>query len=238
MTAAAVGPLSRDEGLDLAAAEYARIIELLTGLPDEAWQRPTDCDEWDVREMVSHIVGMAPFAARPRETVRQLRAGRHTGRPVPDSINEIQVRERAGHSPAELIGELRAVAPSAVRARRRLPRPLRRVPLPADAGGSLDRLLTVVLTRDAWMHRVDLSRATGAPLLLTPDHDGRIIADVVADWAGQHGEPYDLVLTGPAGGRYAAGPAAEQREFDAIEFARILAGRASADGLPHTQVIF
>jgi len=37
-------------------------------------------------------------------------------------------------------------------------------------------------------------------MVLTPDHDARIVADVVAEWAGRHGRPFTLHLTGPAGG--------------------------------------
>ncbi len=61
-------------------------------------------------------------------------------------------------------------------------------------------LLDVILTRDPWMHRVDIARATGRDLVLTPEHDGRIVADVVAEWARRHGQPFTLTLTGPAGG--------------------------------------
>ncbi|MDX1382582.1 MAG: hypothetical protein R3190_03005, partial [Thermoanaerobaculia bacterium] len=44
-------------------------------------------------------------------------------------------------------------------------------------------LFDTILTRDTWMHRTDLAEATGRPLELTADHDGRIVADVVAEWA-------------------------------------------------------
>jgi len=37
-------------------------------------------------------------------------------------------------------------------------------------------LTDAILTRDAWMHRVDLTRATGHPLELTADHDGARVA--------------------------------------------------------------
>ena len=63
-------------------------------------------------------------------------------------------------------------------------------------------LLDVILTRDPWMHRVDIARATGREMVLTPEHDGRIIADVVAEWARRHGQPFTLTLTGPAGGEF------------------------------------
>ena len=41
-------------------------------------------------------------------------------------------------------------------------------------------------------------RAAGVPPELTPEHDGRIVADVVAEWSRRHGQPYVLTLTGPA----------------------------------------
>ena len=42
----------------------------------------------------------------------------------------------------------------------------------------------MIITRDPWMHRLDLARATGQDLVLTADHDGVIVADVVADGRG------------------------------------------------------
>jgi hypothetical protein len=53
-------------------------------------------------------------------------------------------------------------------------------------------LLDTILTRDPWMHRVDIARATGRDMVLTADHDGRIVADVVAEWARRHGQPFTL----------------------------------------------
>jgi uncharacterized cupin superfamily protein len=88
-----------------------------------------------------------------------------------------------------------------------------------------------IYTRDAWMHRVDISRATGRPMLLTADHDGRIVADVVAEWANTHGRPYRLTLTGPAGGTWSSGSAGDEITLDAVEFCRILSGRAVGRGL-------
>ena len=88
------------------------------------------------------------------------------------------------------------------------------------------------------MHRVDIARATGRDLLLTPDHDGRIVADVVAEWARVHGQPYRLTLTGPAGGTWSAGAGGEEITLDAIEFCRILSGRAPGTGLLAHEVPF
>ena len=58
------------------------------------------------------------------------------------------------------------------------------------------------------MHRVDIARATGADLVLTPEHDGRLVADMVSDWASTHVDPFVLELTGPAGGTFVRGDVA------------------------------
>lgn len=54
--------------------------------------------------------------------------------------------------------------------------------------------LLVILTRDTWMHRVDIARAPARALVLTPDHDGRLVADVVVERSRRHGRPFTLEL--------------------------------------------
>ena len=113
-----------------------------------------------------------------------------------DGINLVQVRERHGKGSRELLDELEDNVPKAVRGRRRIPGAIRRIRVPDPVMGrlSLGFLNDVVYTRDSWMHRVDLSRATGHPMELTPEHDGVIVADVVAEWAGRHGREFRLIL--------------------------------------------
>lgn len=95
------------------------------------------------------------------------------------------------------------------------------------------------MTRDPWMHRVDLARATQRELVLTADHDGVIVADVAAEWAARHGRPCALTLHGPAGGAWTFGDGEpEQIELDAVEFCRILSGRGRGAGLLAVQVPF
>ncbi len=66
----------------------------------------------------------------------------------------------------------------------------------------LGYVLDVLGLRDPWMHRVDLARATGRPLVLGA-HDREIVAQVVADLGrGWDGPPVLLELAGPAGGRH------------------------------------
>lgn len=88
------------------------------------------------------------------------------------------------------------------------------------------------------MHRVDVSRATGRPLDLTTEHDGRIVADVVAEWARRHGRPFSLMLLGPAGGTFRAGEGGEELGLDAVDFCRTLSGRGTGAGLRAQPVPF
>lgn len=117
------------------------------------------------------------------------------------------------------------------------------MPVPQVVGGvaevwTLGYLVDVILTRDTWMHRVDIATATGTPLDPTAGHDGRIVADVVAEWAGRHRAPYRLTLTGPAGGTWHAGTDGPEVELDAVQFCRVLSGRGSGAGLLATAVPF
>ncbi len=103
---------------------------------------------------------------------------------------------------------------------------------------NLGQLLDVVLTRDVWLHRIDIERATGRTTELDERLDGRIIDDVVAEWAGRHGRPFALRLTGPIGRHYERGTDGVRIEADAVEFCRILSGRAAGDGLLGVRVLF
>jgi len=96
----------------------------------------------------------------------------------------------------------------------------------------------VILTRDTWMHRVDLAHATGRLPVLSADHDGVLVADVVAEWAGRHGQPCWLVLTGPAGGVWSWGAGGPGLELEATDFCRLVSGRGCGSGLLSVQVPF
>ena len=86
-------------------------------------------------------------------------------------------------------------------------------------------LVDTIATRDAWMHRMDISRAVDRSPELTPDHDGRLVADVVGEWAARHGRPVDLSLEGPADGEFSYGSGGPHLSYDAVEFCRLLSGR-------------
>ena len=193
--------------------------------------------------MVAHLVGSAAAMGSVREMRRQQRLGAplRPGAPVVEGMNALQVQERSSASPAQLLQELAVEGPRGLRARRCLPAPLRALPVPFGPPlgiRPLGYLMDRVMTRDAWMHRLDLARATGRPPVLTPEHDGRLVADVVQEWSRAHGQPVRLVLSGPAGGSYAVGRSGATLELDAVEFCRVLSGRGTGTGLLATPVPF
>lgn len=240
-----VQPIEQPEAARLAAAETARMVETLRSLDDADWSAPTDCTLWDVRAMAGHVLGMTETFSSLGRFARNMRAGGKAAGDGPfiDGLTAVQVRATASLSRDELVNRLESAGPKNAgwRGSRRL---MRHIPIKQDMpDGSVETwkagyLFDVILTRDTWMHRVDIAQATGKPMLLTGDHDGRIVADVVAEWARRHGKPFRLVLTGPAGGEYVAGEDGERLTIDAVEFCRMLSGRAAGTGLLTQEVPF
>lgn len=240
--------LDRDLAMRLAATEYDRVVALLEQLTPDQWAAPTDCPGWDVRAMAGHMVGMARMAASFRETMRQQlaakRRNKREGGLEIDSLTALQVEEQASLSTGELVDAMRRLGPKAVRGRRRPPGFARNRTIdPQVVGGreewwTLGYLLDVILTRDPFMHRTDITRATGLPMQTTADHEGVIVDDVVREWSRRHGAPYTLELTGPAGGRWQEGSDGEEIVMDAFDFCRALSGRGPAGGLLAEEVPF
>ncbi len=239
--------LDRPTAKRLASTEYARFTAQLRKLTPEQWSAQTVCPAWDVHAMACHVLGMAEFSASPVEQVRQMLAARRAGGLFIDALTALQVDKHRHRSPQELVQRLAGVGPKAAAGRARTPAMLRRLPLrdqPVDGSGTLTEtwqlgyLVDVILTRDTWMHRCDIALAAGVDLVLDAEHDGRLVADVAAEWAARHGQPCSLMLTGPAGGHWTWGTGGESLDLDAVEFCRVLSGRGSGDGLLSTQVPF
>jgi hypothetical protein len=196
--------------------------------------------------MVSHLLGFMKANADHAEADRQLaiagREAQEQGIHWLDAQTALHVREHEGLVPAEVAAGVHEWAPRALAGRTATPADARATTfstgLPGEADWTVGYLIDVVFSRDVWMHRVDLCRATGRPMVLTPEHDGRLIADVVADWARRHGQPFTLRLGGPGGGSFSAGQGGPEIAVDAVEFCRTLSGRGSPDGLLTTRVPF
>ena len=246
-TAPRTAAIDRPTAKRLARTEYARVVDQLRAMPADGWERATECPGWDVRSMAGHTLGMARMAASVRESTRQRKvaaAAAAAGGVFIDALTAHQVALTASLSTGELIAAMARTGPKAATGRQRAPGFVRRRAMPTALpnGGpevwTMGFLFDVILTRDPWMHRIDIARASGAPLVLTPDHDGVIVADVAREWAGRHSCPCTLHLSGPAGGTFTFGSGGAEIEADAIDFCRALSGRGDLSRFLDTPVPF
>jgi uncharacterized protein (TIGR03083 family) len=230
-----IPPITPDRVAEVATAELEASIALLERLDDHDWTRPTDCAGWTVHDLVAHMVGQYQGAAKLGVFLRRHRRAhrRYPALSRLDAHNRQHIDDLGGHAGPELVAMLATIGPKAIRARRRVPGLLRRLhigrmyPEEPLADDRLSYVLDVLGSRDPWMHRVDLARATGRPLVLG-GHDREVVAQVIADLGrAWQGPPVLLELTGPAGGRWALGdgsPVATVRA-DAVAYLRALSGR-------------
>lgn len=230
--------VTADEAQHLLQTELDRFMQLVATLTEDDWSRPTACTDWSVRDILAHQAGGYASGTGYREMLRQYSALPKRGQLPEDAINALQLRERADATPADLIAELERVGPSASQNWAygfRLVKPLG---IPHAVGGflTLRHLMWVIHSRDTWMHRLDICRATRRPFEQTREHDGRIVALVVRDVAmrlrkSPGSRAVILLLAGEAGGEWQVGPgtAAATIEMDALDFNILASGRYSDD---------
>lgn len=223
-----------DEAHALLETALERFVALVETLGPEDWNRPTACTAWNVRDMVAHQAGGYASGTGYREMVRQYATLPKAGQLPEDAINDLQLRERAGRSPAELMAELRRVGPIAIHKWARHFRLIKPIAIPHPVGGllSVQHLMWVIHSRDTWMHRLDICRATQREFQQTREHDGRIVALVMRDVGlrlrkllGARAVVFDL--SGVAGGvwKVGAGEAAATIQMDALDFNILASGR-------------
>lgn len=231
--------LTHKEAGALAQTAYERLLALLESLDGDDWTQPTYCTEWNVRQMAAHLAGSmtgsATFAEFRRQNVEHPYVKEFGS---PDGTNKLQVEERADKSTAELVAEFRQNGQIAVNNRNKLPWLARNIRLPMGPLGfaSFEYLMDVIYVRDEWMHRYDICAATGKKMVVTPEHDGRIVALVVQDIArklkrelGQ--QSIALILGGEAGGEYLFGDSSSPDctlEMDVFDFNLRASGRITA----------
>lgn len=225
-----------DEAHRLMTTALERFLHLIESLPTEDWSKPTPCTAWDVHDMVAHQAGGYASGASYREMLRQYTRIPRAGQLPEDAINALQVGERKDKSPIELIAELKLAGPRAIHNWAYGFRLLKWIVIPHPVAGRLSvrDLMWVTHSRDTWMHRLDICRATDRPFEQTREHDGRINELVVRDVAKKlgrklNGRAIHLMLTGIAGGTWKIGqgdPAAEM-EMDVLDFNILVSGRYS-----------
>jgi uncharacterized protein (TIGR03083 family) len=231
------------EAEQLARVELGRLVALLENLDAADWAKPTACVKWTVRDMTAHQAGAFASGTGYGELFHQYTAAAKRDRLPEDSINERQLADRASKSPPELIAEIKATGDAAARNWAHGFRPLKALlvmPHPVPGWLSLRHLMLVIHSRDTWIHRLDICRATGRRFEQTADHDGRINELVVLDLSKTLAKKLGtsaitLELDGIAGGRWRIGsgePGATVR-MDTIDFNVYASGRMPAGEAAH-----
>ncbi len=248
--AADVPVCTHAEAGHLSQKEYERVLAVLETLQGDDWQQPTYCTEWTVRDMVAHlagsVTGSTSFAEFKRQNVSHPYLKQYAN-PV-DGTNKLQIEDRANEATSELVAEFRQSGQTAVKNRQKLPWIVRKIHLPMGELGfsSFEYLMDIIYPRDQWMHRYDICAATGKKMIVTPEHDGRIIALVLLDINKKlkkqlHHRTILLELTGPLTAVYQFGNKTTPDctiSIDVFDFNLRASGRISMEELvPRTAVL-
>jgi uncharacterized protein (TIGR03083 family) len=235
-----------EEAHQLMTTALDRFLRLTEALGPEDWGKPTPCTAWNVHDMVAHQAGGYVSGAGYGEMLRQYARIPGKGQLPEDAINALQVGERRDKTSAELIAELKQAGPRAIQNWAYGFRAIKWIAIPHPVGGmmSVRDLMWVTHSRDTWMHRLDICRATNRPFEQTREHDGRIVELVVRDVAKKlsrklSGRAISLVLTGTAGGTWdiGAGISEAEMEMDALDFNIFVSGRFSyEEAMPRARI--
>ncbi len=210
--------LARDAVVPGMLAEYQSFDDLIRGLSDEEWNRPTRCDGWRVADVAGHVVGQLTDVVNLRLD----------GLGTPE-VTKRQVDERRGLAPSALADELRSSNALAASLADAFDDAAWAGPLPSGAPGTLGFGIEA-LWFDTYLHADDigaaLDRTSGrgdqglAPSL---SHIAQVLSD-------QGWNPADLALDGQpsfpvsgGGGRKVTG--------DAFAFVLASTGRGDPSSL-------
>lgn len=223
--------IKQPEATALAESQNRAFLDTLYTLDDAQWAAPTDCEGWTVKDIASHVCGWAEVLVSFKEARTQVggafRRRKELGN-ILDAQNQVQADAGRRISTEELLLRLEEGLPRMVKRRAALGKWAKHTPIwgPPFGVSNLGYLCNVIFTRDVFMHRIDIARATGTELELGPSEQ-RIVADIAREWAREASGAVRLELTGAAGGMYVVGARPHAKlTADAVEFCRYQAGRA------------
>lgn len=140
--------MKQREVVDGLREERERAIAYLRGIAPEAWERPSLCQGWRVRDVAAHLAGnVADVLAQRLEGVGS------------EEYNRRQVDERAARSPQEILDEWEEKGPQVEQFLAGLGQEVWEAELPqigATVGSGTQRLL-----EDLWVHAHDMRLALG-----------------------------------------------------------------------------
>lgn len=147
--------------VELLDEEWRALSDLGDRLPPEAWDLPTDCPGWSVRDCYAHLIG----------TERSLRGEPPPGEPVQaphvknpiGAANEAWVASRRGVPGADVLAEFREVTAGRLEELRGLPAERFEEIGWTPAGEGPYREFMSVRVMDSWVHEQDVRRAAGVP---------------------------------------------------------------------------
>lgn len=229
-----------------AAAGYTAVMaglaEQLAALPPSLWAAGTDCAGWTIRDMASHLLGAQEDMRSVRRTLSRRRLG-HRNYPklsLLDAANQQQIDDHSSDTNDDVLAQYRANTPLVARRVAAFPTlamwiPVDKTMAPGGLPLRLGYLFTTIYLRDAWMHSIDLSLASGLPRVATGADAmvaGQVLRDVAVVWA--QGPNVELELTGNVCGTWRLGRmggTAARVTADGIDFCRRLSGRPPNTGI-------
>jgi uncharacterized protein (TIGR03083 family) len=142
---------SRDEISQGLIDELGRFADLVRGLDDDQWQRPTRCAGWTVADVAGHLAG----------SMTDVVAGRLDGLGTPE-VTAREAEERRGRTPAEVADELAGSAKASADLLAMFDDAAWAAPAPAGFDGTLAEGVEA-LWYDAYLHGDDIRAAVGMP---------------------------------------------------------------------------
>lgn len=224
------------EAMALARSQNDAFLSLLRELSPEEWSMITDCAPWTVRDIAAHVLGWAEAVLSPKELYRQMKGSVQTRKEwanIVDAQNGVQVRDRKALSDAELVARLEEILPRFLKARHRLSYVLKPIPTYNGMLGliSLGFVAETIFTRDLFIHRIDITKATGCDFTEGPS-EARIVGDCLREWGRRAQARAHLILGGAAGGEFSVGDVRQATiRASAVDFMRLLSGRPRGESV-------
>jgi uncharacterized protein (TIGR03083 family) len=250
--------VDKSEVLSGLFAVWDSIDALLDGLPEPSWQAVTPLPGWDVKAVVSHIVGTESFLSgiAPPQPDVDVAALDHVRNDI-GVMNECWVRHLSGESGAGVLERFRTITNSRRKALAGMSEEEWNAVMPTPVGPESYGRFMRVRTFDCWMHEQDMREALsrpssddeldGAPSQLALDEVAATMGYVVGKLAkAPDGSRILFELTGPVArsirvsvdGRAQAvddfggqEPTATIR-LDGLQFTRLCGGRPMSPARP------